>query len=59
MKLFELLRDEGAATMIEYGLIAALFALPMLAAMTLLATQAGNALVTTGSNLTNVGINPP
>jgi Flp pilus assembly pilin Flp len=45
--------------MVEYALIAALFALPLIGIMGVISGHAGVVLSTTGGNLTQMGANPP
>jgi Flp pilus assembly pilin Flp len=49
--------DEGSA-LTEYGLLAAALALPMMAALGLIAVTAGKTLLTTGNGLSQIGIHP-
>lgn len=49
--------DEGGA-LTEYGLLAAALALPMMAALGLIAVTAGKTLLTTGDGLSQIGIHP-
>ena len=49
--------DEGSA-LTEYGMLAAALALPMMAALGLIALAAGKTLLTTGNGLSQIGINP-
>lgn len=51
--------DEDAATIAEYAIIAAALALPTLAAGVALLQTLYNLLTNTGTNLTNLGQNPP
>lgn len=57
--LAHLLRDESGLSMVEYGLIAAVLALPLFAAGYALVQTCGNALTGTGTQLTAIGANPP
>lgn len=57
MKFFQRLRrlpsDQQGATAIEYGLIAALIAVVIIAAITLLGTDMGNTFNSVANNLSN------
>lgn len=55
---FEFLRNDEGGALAEYGLLAAALALPMFAALGLIATVSGNTLMTTGNGLSQIGINP-
>lgn len=57
--LFQVLHNDDGASMAEYAVIAALFAVPLLGALGALAGTAGNVLQTTGNNLTAIAVNPP
>lgn len=52
-----ILDDEGSA-LTEYGMLAAALAVPMMAALGLIALAAGKTLLTTGNGLSQIGINP-
>lgn len=52
------LKDEDGATLTEYGLLAAVLAVPMMAAFGAIAAVGGSALQTTGTGLSNLGSNP-
>ena len=54
-----LYRDENAATLVEYAIIAAALALPTLVVGIALLQTLYNLLTNTGTNLTNLGQNPP
>lgn len=45
--------------MVEYGLVAAFFALPLIAAIAAIQTEVGAVLAASGSNLTNIAVSPP
>ena len=47
----KLLRDESGATAIEYGLIAALIAVVIIGAVTVVGTKLNSTFVTVGNNL--------
>lgn len=49
--------DEGSA-LTEYGLLAAALALPMMAALGLIAVATAKTLLTTGNGLSQIGIHP-
>lgn len=57
--LLQLFRDDDGASLVEYAVIAFLFALPLLGALGALAGTAGGVLQTTGNNLTAIAVNPP
>jgi Flp pilus assembly pilin Flp len=57
--LLRLFRDDDGGSMVEYAVIAALFALPLLGALGAISATAGGVLQTTGSNLTTLAVNPP
>lgn len=57
--LLRILRDDEGASMAEYAVIAALFAVPLLGVLGALAGTAGGVLQTTGNNLTAIAVNPP
>jgi Flp pilus assembly pilin Flp len=57
--LLQLFRNDDGASMVEYAVIAALFAVPLLGALGALAGNAGGVLQTTGTNLTTLAVNPP
>ena len=57
--LLAILRNDDGASMAEYAVIAALFAVPLLGALGALAGTAGGILQTTGNNLTAISVNPP
>lgn len=60
IRLFcELVLDESGGAMAEYGLIAALLAVPSLAVLATIAATCGTALSTTGSGLTSIGATNP
>lgn len=50
-KITSFLKDESGATAIEYGLIAALVAVAIIAALSLLGTQLGNTFNKVSGNL--------
>lgn len=50
-KFIALIKDESGATAIEYGLIAALVAVAIIAALSLLGTQLGNTFNAVAGNL--------
>jgi len=54
-----LLRDESGASMVEYAVVAALIALPMLAIGAAIAATAATQLTTTTGGLQHMGTNPP
>jgi Flp pilus assembly pilin Flp len=54
-----LLRDDNGASLVEYAMIAAAVALPLLALGAAIATNAAGQLTTTTSNLQKLGTNPP
>ena len=51
--------DETGASLVEYGMIAALIALPMLAIGAAIAATAATQLTTTTGGLQHLGTNPP
>jgi Flp pilus assembly pilin Flp len=53
-----LVRDERGATMAEYALIAAVFALAMMAVLNLIQSESGAQLSTTQNNLEQFELNP-
>jgi Flp pilus assembly pilin Flp len=57
--LRELVDDERGATVIEYALVAAVFALGMLTVLSLIQTETGSQLTTTQNNLQQFELNPP
>jgi Flp pilus assembly pilin Flp len=54
-----LLRDDNGASLVEYAMIAAAVALPLLALGAAIATHAAGQLTTTTGNLQKLGTNPP
>ncbi len=54
-----LLRDDSGASLVEYAMVAALIALPMLALGAAIATTAATQLTTTTGGLQKLGTNPP
>lgn len=54
-----LLRDDGGASLVEYAMIAAAVALPLLILGAAIASTASHQLTTTTGNLQNLGTNPP
>ena len=54
-----LLRDDGGASLVEYAMIAAAVALPLLMLGAAIATSAATQLTTTTNNLQKLGTNPP
>ena len=54
----EFIGDTEGSALTEYGLLAAALAIPMLAALGLIATVSGNTLLTTGNGLSAIGTNP-
>jgi len=54
-----LLRDEDGASLVEYAMVAALIALPMLAIGAAIAATAATQLTTTTGGLQHMGTNPP
>ncbi len=57
--LIALLRDENGASLVEYAMVAALIALPMLALAVAIAATASAQLTTTTGGLQKIGTNPP
>ena len=57
--LAHLLRDDAGVSMVEYGIIAAVLAIPLLVAGYALVQSCGSALTGTGTQLTAIGANPP
>lgn len=51
--------DESGVSMVEYGIIAAGLALPMIAIGAIIATNAGNSLGNMTSNFNQIGLSPP
>ena len=58
-QLAALLSDESGASLSEYAMVAAAFAVIMIVVMKGMQTQAGTQLTTTQGNLSNFGLNPP
>ena len=56
--LLRLLRDEGGATMVEYGLVAAIIAAPLLIFMTIITLACGSVLTTAASGVAALATNP-
>jgi len=54
-----LLRDDNGASLVEYAMIAAAVALPLLALGAAIAANASGQLTTTTGNLQKLGTNPP
>ncbi len=54
-----LLRDDSGASLVEYAMIAAAVALPLLMLGAAIATSAATQLTTTTNNLQKLGTNPP
>lgn len=52
--LARLCADEEAASLVEYGILAAALAVPILAFMALISTASGNVMTSTGNALTNL-----
>lgn len=54
-----LLRDDNGASLVEYAMIAAAVALPLLALGAAIAANAAGQLTTATGNLQRLGTNPP
>lgn len=50
--------DDDGSALTEYGLLAGALAIPMLAALGLIAMAGGATLLRTGNGLSQIGINP-
>lgn len=59
MTLLEMLRDDGGNAMVEYAIVAAGIALPLIGIGYAIATSAGSGLSNTTSGLSNLGQTPP
>jgi Flp pilus assembly pilin Flp len=57
--LIALLRDDSGASLVEYAMIAAAVALPLLALGAAIASTAAGQLTNTTGNLQKLGTNPP
>ena len=53
------MRDDNGASLVEYAMVAALIALPMLALAVAIAATASTQLTTTTGGLQKMGTNPP
>lgn len=54
-----MLADDGGATLAEYGIIAALLAVPLIVAATAIIGTAASTLSSTTSGMQTIGANPP
>lgn len=57
--LRELISNDDGAAMVEYGIIAALIAIPSLLTLLAIANLCGGVLNTTGTGLTKIGATNP
>lgn len=58
-ELIALLRDDTGASLVEYGIIAAALAVPMIAIAAVIVTTAGNQLTSTATHMQTLGQTPP
>ena len=54
-----MLADESAATIVEYAIVAAAFAVAMVAALAAIASECSSRLTATGTQLPALGTSPP
>lgn len=59
MTLLAMLRDDSANAMVEYAIVAAGIALPLIGIGYAIASSAGSGLGNTTTGLSNLGMNPP
>ncbi|MGZ6232994.1 MAG: Flp family type IVb pilin [Vulcanimicrobiaceae bacterium] len=56
--IYDILADDEGGALVEYGIIAAVAAVPMVLGLAGLVYLLDNVLQTTGSGLSNIGMNP-
>ncbi|MGZ6105384.1 MAG: Flp family type IVb pilin [Vulcanimicrobiaceae bacterium] len=56
--IYDMLADDEGGALVEYGIIAAVAAVPMVLGLAGLVYLLDNVLQTTGSGLSNIGMNP-